>query len=853
MADNANIHNDENWSAAGVVGMFDSALLSRTRRKHRWLAFYVCLFMSVALGIPLRLTWQKLEDSRRQTLIEEFSSRRAGLNDLANDKNPAVVAQLEKADQLRQQATTGSAGESVTVLREALKRLGDAAAIDQKIEQIRPLLNPLGETLSPTGTQEEGSPWLLSSAVIEQRLRELQKRHAQIVTYLDQAESARAERLLAELLRDVGQLQRDNVSAMHTETARRNWLRLQTKIPERLLTHAAWPAISRAGKDAEAGWDAGEWSNSKLLYLGAAEDLERFLNSESTPEEKAQLLQTDAEAIVRLETEKADLQQQIAALRQEKVKLGEQLSATNEQRLSAETEVAALTEERDSLREAEVVATAELEKLRRLEAELAQANTALHEAQDSVPQLTLAKTMAEESLQGTEAKLSAKASEINTHRKAASNEDENTALVQLSASLVAIDSKLAAAVSQKDDATAVKLAREQLADALSEYDAAMQLKQQAIAEKYLPTSSRVNAIDLTLAQAETTLRSGLKIVDERFAGQLEQLQVVINKAEIRYQTLLNEVAPDNEAATVLKQQMDGLRSQQSRLATAHDRHAGKSTPVAADLVTICRSEVQNLLAQQRTVEFERLKASGKVPVAAGIEVVPIAAGTFTMGEGTNAREATIDKPFYAGRYEVTVGQVLTWLNSSGVVFKNEWIDLSSSFCPVKKGGSKFELNKSSEFGNSLDQPMVEVTWSGAGAFCEWCSKQDPRFTYRLPTEIEWEYLARAGSTTAYPWGDSCNGIEANVDGTDPHGTTTEGPSLKKTTMAGSYSPNAWGIFDTVGNVWEWCENNDNTSRTSPLLRGGAWYFFPIDARSSNRLERPPDYTSHSIGFRVVAE
>jgi formylglycine-generating enzyme required for sulfatase activity len=263
--------------------------------------------------------------------------------------------------------------------------------------------------------------------------------------------------------------------------------------------------------------------------------------------------------------------------------------------------------------------------------------------------------------------------------------------------------------------------------------------------------------------------------------------------------------------------------------------------------------VQILLAQQRTVEFERLKASGKVPVAAGIEVVPIPAGKFMMGEGTNAREATIDKPFYAGRYEVTVGQVLTWLNSSDVVFRNEWIDLSSSFCPVKKGVSKFELNKSSEFGSSLDQPMVEVTWSGARAFCEWCSKQDPRFTYRLPTEIEWEYLARAGSTTAYPWGDSCNGIEANVDGTDPHGTTTEGPFLKKTTTGGSYSPNAWGIFDTVGNVWEWCENNDDTSRTSPLLRGGAWYFFPIDARSSNRLERPPDYRSHSIGFRVVAE
>ena len=117
MTDNAKIHNDENWSAAGVVGMFDSALLSRARRRHRLVSLCMCLIVGVILGIPLFLTWQKLEDSRRLTLIEEFSSRRSTLQDLPNDNNPAVVAQLEKADQLRQQATTGSVGESVTVLR----------------------------------------------------------------------------------------------------------------------------------------------------------------------------------------------------------------------------------------------------------------------------------------------------------------------------------------------------------------------------------------------------------------------------------------------------------------------------------------------------------------------------------------------------------------------------------------------------------------------------------------------------------------------------------------------------------------------------------------------------------------
>lgn len=853
MTDNAKIHNDDNWSAAGVVGMFDSALLSRARRRHRMASFWMCLIVGVILGIPLFLTWQKLEDSRRLTLIEEFSSRRSTLQDLPNDKNPAVVAQLEKADQLRQQATTGSVGESVTVLREALARLRDAAAIDQKIEQIRPLLNPLGESLSPATTPEEGSPWLLSSAVIEQRLSELQKRHAQIVTHLNLGETTQAEQMLAELLRDVGQLQRDNVSAMHTETARRNWLRLQTKIPGRLQTHAALPAISRAGKDAETGWDSGDWANSRLLYSGAAEDLERFLNAESTPTEKAELLQNDAEAVVRLETEKADLMQQIRSLRDEKIKLGEQLSATNAQRLTAEDKVATLTKERDRLQTAEATATAELTKLRPLKDQLATANSSLQEAQESVTRLTQAKSVAEDSLRRIEAQLAAKDSEIKALRTAATNGDGNSVIVQVSASLAAIDSRLASGINGKDTATAAELAREQLADALSEYDKAVQLKHQAIADKYRPTGKRVKGIEGTIAQAEATLRSGLNVLDEPLANQFDELQTEIESAENSYQMLLKEVAPEHKDAVALKQRIMGLMKQQSRLAAAKDRHMGKASPVASSIVAICRTEVQNLLTERQAADFERLKATGKVPSAANLKMVPIAAGTFTMGEGSSAKETSIAKPFYAGKYEVTICQILTWLNSSDASFKDEWIDLSDTDCPVRKSGSKFELNTNTKFGTSPDQPMVCISWYGAKAFCDWCSKQDLLFRYRLPSEAEWEYLARASSTTAYPWGDPCNGTEADINGNYPHGTKSKGPYLQRTTTVGQYPANAWGIFDTVGNAWEWCEDNYDSSGSSRVLRGGSWYSNAVHARSSNRYFSTAYDRYNYFGFRVVAE
>ncbi|MCA9028578.1 MAG: SUMF1/EgtB/PvdO family nonheme iron enzyme, partial [Planctomycetaceae bacterium] len=198
------------------------------------------------------------------------------------------------------------------------------------------------------------------------------------------------------------------------------------------------------------------------------------------------------------------------------------------------------------------------------------------------------------------------------------------------------------------------------------------------------------------------------------------------------------------------------------------------------------------------------------PKAAGIEFVRIEPGTFMMGgnEGDDEKpkhRVTITKPFYAGKYEVTVGQALAWLNS-GVTIDADWVTDGGDYSPVKQSGSRWVLNAESKFWSSPEQPMQNISWHGAVAFCEWCTQQDAKFTYRLPTEAEWEYMARTESTTAYPWGDSLNGREANVDGNFPYGSSTKGPYLEVTTKVGAYEPNAFGLYDTVGNVWEWCSD-----------------------------------------------
>ena len=144
----------------------------------------------------------------------------------------------------------------------------------------------------------------------------------------------------------------------------------------------------------------------------------------------------------------------------------------------------------------------------------------------------------------------------------------------------------------------------------------------------------------------------------------------------------------------------------------------------------------------------------------------------------------------------------------------------------------------------------------------------PLIRYRLPTEAEWEYMCRAGSTSAYNFGSVLNGDKANVDGNYPYGMTTKGSCLERPTTVGSYSANGFGLHDSHGNVWEWCfDVYDESAYGSrhgvtldPLsssgseyrvLRGGCWFSGSWNARSACRNGLFPDDRDIREGFRVV--
>lgn len=244
----------------------------------------------------------------------------------------------------------------------------------------------------------------------------------------------------------------------------------------------------------------------------------------------------------------------------------------------------------------------------------------------------------------------------------------------------------------------------------------------------------------------------------------------------------------------------------------------------------------------------------------GMRFALIPAGKFTMGspeseKGRNddetQHEVAIARPFYLGVHEVTQGQY------AQVMGKNpSWFSAD--------GGGKQRVDGKS----TSSYPVETVSWHDAVAFCDKLGAlPDERAagrTYRLPTEAEWEYACRAGTTTVFHYGDDLDAYKANFCGLiyAAYGKAGAGPFLRRTAPVGDYKANAFGLYDMHGNVQEWCQ--DWYTTTSPavdpqgpaqggerVLRGGGWPHSGKAVRSAMRNKLAPDERHYSAGLRVV--
>ena len=153
-------------------------------------------------------------------------------------------------------------------------------------------------------------------------------------------------------------------------------------------------------------------------------------------------------------------------------------------------------------------------------------------------------------------------------------------------------------------------------------------------------------------------------------------------------------------------------------------------------------------------------------------------------------------------------------------------------------------------GDSL--PVENVSWLDCQEFVQRVNAASKCWA-RLPTEHEWEYACRAGTSTTYSWGGALNGFQANCNGSSPYGTSDKGPYLGRTTPVGGYGlrgTNNWNFCDMHGNVWEWCADKCDSSGVTRVLRGGCWDDHAQACRSAYRGANTPDGHNEGCGFRL---
>ncbi len=295
------------------------------------------------------------------------------------------------------------------------------------------------------------------------------------------------------------------------------------------------------------------------------------------------------------------------------------------------------------------------------------------------------------------------------------------------------------------------------------------------------------------------------------------------------------------------------------------------------------------LDRKPIVQVEPLK---QITNSIGMKLVLIPAGEFTMGSPDTDTDAKaqekpqhrvrITRPFYLGATEVTVGQFRRVVERAGYRTEAETDGKGGLGWDVATGtfhnGPQYTW-RNPGFAQTDEHPVVMVSWNDALAYCKLLSEMEGLKLYdgyRLPTEAEWEYACRAGTTSRYQFGDDPEMLP--LVGNVPDGSIkAEYPDFKNPTIAardgfsntapvGQFRPNAFNLYDMHGNVWEWCQDgyDKNYYGQSPgadpagplgasarVLRGGAWVSNPLNARSAMRSGTTPGFRNYDLGFRVV--
>jgi formylglycine-generating enzyme required for sulfatase activity len=263
--------------------------------------------------------------------------------------------------------------------------------------------------------------------------------------------------------------------------------------------------------------------------------------------------------------------------------------------------------------------------------------------------------------------------------------------------------------------------------------------------------------------------------------------------------------------------------------------------------------------------------------------VLIKGGTFSMGSPENEVERHKDETqhevklsdFAMCKYAVTAADFRRFAEENGYqtdAEKENWSYIFGGKELVKKEGINWRHDTSGHErpASEYNHPVLHVSWNDAAAYCEWLSKKQGGWVYRLPTEAEWECACRAGTTTPFSTGENLTTDQANYNGNYPYGSNPKGVFRKKTVPVDAFHPNGFGLYNMHGNVWEWCsdwhgekyyeecrkkgvEENPQgpSSGSSRVLRGGSLNSGARGCRSASRDSGYPGNRIGHVGFRLV--
>ncbi|MGQ0628547.1 MAG: SUMF1/EgtB/PvdO family nonheme iron enzyme [Phycisphaerales bacterium] len=392
---------------------------------------------------------------------------------------------------------------------------------------------------------------------------------------------------------------------------------------------------------------------------------------------------------------------------------------------------------------------------------------------------------------------------------------------------------------------------------LAEGDALRSAKPAEAAGQYAKAEESAKAATTALAEARKKALEERQAEEARKAAEALKAEEARKAAEAKKAEDDGKAARAREAATTAISVLAGDKAEPGAAAALAEanRQLGlgdderKAAPLkAAGLYRLAEVAALNgaaVVSEARKAEEARNRKTGDtITNSIGAVMVFISPGTFTMG--TPATEAdrgadetqhqvTLTRGFYLGKTEVTQAQWRAVMGNDPSNFKGDTL------------------------------PVEKVSWDDCAEFCRKLSAKEGK-KYRLPTEAEWEYACRAGTTTPFSFGATITPQQVNFDGNFTYGGSAKGLDRQKTVAAGSLPANPWGLHEMHGNVWEWCSDwygespaRGATNPTGPeqgehrVLRGGSWTDDPHYCRAGDRGRIAPDYRNTGIGLRLALD